>query len=295
MTGRPIVFGEVLFDHFPDGSRVLGGAPFNVAWHLQALGLEPLFISRVGDDALGNEIRNAMKGWGMTTAGLQQDSSHPTGTVEVTLAGGEPAYDIVAHRAYDHVSADAFPPAVAAAGMVYHGTLATREAASGAALDALLAASGEAPVFLDVNLRDPWWQRDATLAHIHRADHLKLNEDELDALLPDAAPLAQRIPRLMEDYDLATVVVTRGSAGAEGFARDGTRAMALPRAVVDVVDTVGAGDSFAAVLMAGLLRGWPLQDTLERAQELASAIVGRRGATVDDEDFYAPFRHRWKL
>ncbi len=294
MTGRPIVFGEVLFDHFPDGSRVLGGAPFNVAWHLQALGLEPLFISRVGDDALGNQIRDAMMAWGMTTAGLQQDSGHPTGTVEVTLAGGEPAYDIVAHRAYDHISADVFPPAVAGAGIIYHGTLATREGASRAALEALLA-HGDTPVFLDVNLRDPWWRRDAVLADVGRADHLKLNEDELDVLLPDAAPLAQRIPRLMEDYDLATVVVTRGSAGAEGFARDGTTALAAPRAVVDVVDTVGAGDSFASVLLAGLLRGWPLQATLERAQEMASAVVGRRGATVADEDFYRPFRGHWKI
>jgi len=90
------------------------------------------------------------------------------------------------------------------------------------------------------------------------------------------------------------VVITRGSAGAEGFARDGTTAMAAPRAVVDVVDTVGAGDSFAAVLIAGLLRDWPLKDTLERAQEMASAIVGRRGATVNDEDFYRPLRDRWE-
>ncbi len=294
MTGKPIVFGEVLFDHFPDGSRVLGGAPFNVAWHLQALGLEPLFISRVGDDALGNQIRDAMMGWGLTTAGLQRDSSHPTGTVEVSLTGGDAAYEIVPHRAYDHISPDVFPPAVTAAGLIYHGTLATREGASRAALDTLLA-HGDTPVFLDVNLRDPWWQRDAVLADMRRADHLKLNEDELDTLLPDAAPLAQRIPRLMADYDLATVVITRGSAGAEGFARDGTTAMAAPRAVVDVVDTVGAGDSFAAVLIAGLLRDWPLKDTLERAQEMASAIVGRRGATVNDEDFYRPLRDRWEI
>lgn len=294
MTGKPIVFGEVLFDHFPDSTRVLGGAPFNVAWHLQALGLEPLFISRVGDDALGNQIRDAMMGWGMTTAGLQQDSSHPTGTVEVTLAGGEPAYDIVAHRAYDHISPDVFPPAVAAAGVVYHGTLATRDGASRTALDALLARD-DVSVFLDVNLRHPWWQRDTVLAYMRRADHLKLNEDELDALLPAAAPLEQRVRRLMDSYDLDTVVVTRGSAGAEGFGRDGTSALAAPPSVVDVVDTVGAGDSFAAVLMTGLLRGWPLKDTLERAQEMASAIVGQRGATVREEAFYQPLRRRWKL
>ena len=50
---RPLIFGEVLFDRFPDGSIVLGGAPFNIAWHLQAFKQSPLFISRVGDDPLG--------------------------------------------------------------------------------------------------------------------------------------------------------------------------------------------------------------------------------------------------
>ena len=84
-TQRPVIFGEVLFDHFPDGSVVLGGAPFNVAWHLQAFGRAPLFISRVGDDPLGRRIRDIMHGWEMDASGLQLDSAHPTGSVEVRI------------------------------------------------------------------------------------------------------------------------------------------------------------------------------------------------------------------
>ena len=68
------IFGEVLFDHFPDGKRVLGGAPFNVAWHLQAFGLAPHFISRVGADAEGEAVLAAMRDWGMDTQGVQIDS-----------------------------------------------------------------------------------------------------------------------------------------------------------------------------------------------------------------------------
>ncbi len=89
---RPVIFGEVLFDRFPDGSLVLGGAPFNVAWHLQAFGQAPLLISRVGDDPLGRQVRGAMLDWGMDTAGLQLDSAHATGTVEVRFDHGEPSY-----------------------------------------------------------------------------------------------------------------------------------------------------------------------------------------------------------
>ena len=78
-TGVPVVFGEVLFDCFPDGKTVLGGAPFNVAWHLQGLGLQPLFVSAVGNDAQGEEVRRTMQSWGMATTGLQTRAAFPTG------------------------------------------------------------------------------------------------------------------------------------------------------------------------------------------------------------------------
>lgn len=68
-----IIFGEVLFDCFPDGNVILGGAPFNVAWNLQAFGLSPLFISRIGDDSYGITIKEAMQNWGMDLRGLQLD------------------------------------------------------------------------------------------------------------------------------------------------------------------------------------------------------------------------------
>ncbi len=62
-----------------------------------------------------------------------------------------------------------------------------------------------------------------------------------------------------------------------------------------VVDTVGAGDAFTSVIILGLVRGWPLQQTLDRAQAFASAVVGVRGATVQDPGFYRPFIDQWEL
>ncbi|MGB5338517.1 MAG: PfkB family carbohydrate kinase, partial [Gammaproteobacteria bacterium] len=94
------IFGEVLFDHFPDGKHVLGGAPFNVAWHLQAFGLTPRFISRVGADAEGESVLAAMRDWGMDTQAVQIDAQRPTGRVSVQIVDDEPAYDIVADCAY---------------------------------------------------------------------------------------------------------------------------------------------------------------------------------------------------
>jgi len=110
--GVPVIFGEVLFDCFPDGNSVLGGAPFNVAWHLQAFGLSPVVITSIGDDELGTKVKSAMMDWNMNTAGLQLDPLHPTGSVDIEFKDGEPRYTIVEHRAYDYIDAGLLPKLV---------------------------------------------------------------------------------------------------------------------------------------------------------------------------------------
>ena len=120
-----IIFGEVLFDCFPDGNIVLGGAPFNVAWHLQAFGVSTLFISRIGDDYYGNNIKEAMQNWGMDLSGLQLDSEHPTGVVNDNFINNEPHYEIVENSAYDFIQSSRLPSLKKDA-ILYHGTLALR-------------------------------------------------------------------------------------------------------------------------------------------------------------------------
>jgi fructokinase len=96
-------------DQFPDGQQVLGGAPFNVVWHLQAFGQYPCFISRVGNDAMGDSIRQAMADWGMSVENLQTDPDYPTGTVKVTLNKNEPCYEILADQTYDQLRSSSHP------------------------------------------------------------------------------------------------------------------------------------------------------------------------------------------
>ncbi len=287
---RPIIFGEVLFDRFPDGSVVLGGAPFNVAWHLQAFGQAPMFISRVGDDPLGRRIRDAMLDWDMDTAGLQLDSAHPTGTVEVSFEDGEPHYDIVDGRAYDYVEADALPP-LAGAALVYHGSLALRgEVTRRAFLE--LTARVPAPRFLDVNLRAPWWEQQGVLNLIQGAHWIKLSKQELVLLDPKGDCGAEAGKALRQRHGLQALILTRGEQGARLFGPE-TSLKVKPEPAKRVVDTVGAGDAFASVILLGLLKHWPMRTTLERAQTFASAMVGVRGATVQNADFYAHFAAVW--
>lgn len=292
----PLVFGEVLFDRFADGddgrvTEVLGGAPFNVAWHLHAFGHSPRFISRVGDDSLGHRIRHAMQEHGMDQRMLQEDPVHPTGTVEVSLSDGEPSYDIVAERAYDFIDAAQLPP-VSAGGLLYHGTLAARSPVSAAALAQLRAADDRA-VFVDVNLRDPWWSAEQVLASIDGATWVKLNADELTTLTQGGRQLDELAGQFVTDHGLSAVFVTLGADGALMVDASGQRIRLPPPRVEVFVDAVGAGDGFASVLILGLLRHWPLEQTLQRAQAFASAIVGQRGATSRDPAFYRGFLSEW--
>jgi fructokinase len=280
----PVIFGEVLFDCFPDGEAVLGGAPFNVAWHLQAFGDEPCFISRIGDDVYAAQIKRAMRRWGMVEIGVQQDTVYATGQVIVSIEEGEPHYEIRADVAYDFIDVTSLPQFDRPA-LLYHGTLALRNPASRHALDEL-ERRGDFSVFLDVNLRPPWWNKATVLDYLHRARWAKLNEHEL-AMLSDAGDGIQaRAEQLLKDCNLELLVVTQGAKGAVAYGDDGTVASVAPAAATRVVDTVGAGDAFTSVLLHGILNHWPLQQSLDAAQRFASAVVGIRGAVPSDEQFY---------
>jgi len=290
---RPLIFGEVLFDHFPDGSVVLGGAPFNVAWHLHAFGLKPLMVSRIGHDELGDKVDKAMHSWGMDCSGLQRDLDHPTGTVEVEFEDGEPVYEIVENVAYDFIDSSQLPQ-LEGNWLLYHGSLALRHESSASALASLLERYS-CSRFVDINLRPPWWQRDRAIEMIEGADWLKLNQVELDEIFPEIATKAEGIEKLSTMIS-KQIVLTGGEQGATVIETDdGNQCSVVPERASSVVDTVGAGDSFCSVFLAGQLLGWPVELTMQRAQAFASAIVGIRGATSQDRGFYQQFTQAWGL
>jgi len=290
---RPVIFGEVLYDCFPDGQAVLGGAPFNVAWHLQGFGRAPLFISRVGDDPLGHHVRDAMHNHGMDASGLQLDSLHPTGKVSITMSGKNHSFEIIPDQAYDYIDQGALPP-LPDSTLFYHGSLAARSPVSAQTL-AFLNTRYAGKRLVDVNLRSPWWQQQQVLELVDGAWLAKLNDEELQLLVPDADDDASRIQQLISNAGLQLLLVTRGAAGAELLTASGDSFRVAPDSVTEVVDTVGAGDAMTSVLILAILQGWPWQQALERAQAFASAIVGQRGATVEDPGFYQPFIDAWEL
>lgn len=296
---RPVIFGEVLFDRFPDGQAVLGGAPFNVAWHLKGFGLNPLFISRVGRDAAGEDVLACMKHWGMDLRGVQHDAGHPTGAVEVTLHDGQPRFEILPDQAYDHIESE---PALALLegarqGVLYMGSLITRGARSRASLDSLLRRQ-RFSVFVDINLRPPWWDLARVEGALGRARWVKLNEDELAEIsgkpLDTPEEVRAQADLLRTRFDLELVILTQGSQGAD-FITASEHHHGDPVPVTELVDTVGAGDAFSSVTLLGLLLDWPRELILQRSLAFASRICAQRGATADDRELYAGFRREWRI
>ena len=293
MIARPIIFGEVLFDVFPDGDTVLGGAPFNVAWHLQAFGAQPLMVSCVGQDERGAQILAAMQQWGMDTSAVQQSTDYPTGIVDVSLLAGEPHYTIPLPSAWDYIAAPDLPNPLPPAAVLYHGSLALRHAVSYQAWQTL--SRTVCPNVLDVNLREPWWENMPLEPLLRQADWLKLNAQELHLLVPHLSDTTAQVQYLTEHYDLTGIILTQGKDGALALMQGQEPVSMHPDAVADVVDTVGAGDAFCSVVLLGLLHHWSLPVLLHRAQTFASAVVGLRGATCADPAFYQPFKQAWQL
>lgn len=300
-----LLFGELLVDCFPD-REVMGGAPFNVAHHLRGLGrklgVDPVLVSRIGKDAHGARLLQALQTAGLEIQGVQQDLLRPSGQVLISLdsATGGHRFEIPPEQAWDFIHADMarLVGLLRRPQWLYFGTLAQR-GGSRRALRALIQAT-QPRCFLDINLRDPWVRQDVLRWSLGKAEIVKLNEEELRRIggmlgLSGASPRAQG-ERLMAAFDIRQLLVTEGAQGA--WLLDAKKGLCHTRTqgpAIEVVDSVGAGDAFSAVFLLGLLQDWPIEQSLERAHRFAGEVCRLRGAVPDNDDFYRPFIAQWQL
>ena len=284
-----IIFGEILADCFPDGQQILGGAPFNVAWHLQAFNVNPLMISSVGNDSLGSKIINSMEQWGMNTSAINIDSEHPTGKVDVRIKNNEPSYHILENCAWDNIP---LPADINLNNQrLYFGTLALRNTVSRHTLDQIR--FNHSSLFIDINLRPPWYDINSIIEYIRHTSWLKLNSSELDELVPQFKRSSEKLSFLHNEYEINHIILTQGEYGACLSRANGIEAEVSPKETTKIVDTVGAGDAFSSVMLLGIIKQWSTQTTLERAQQFASLIVAQKGATVSDITFYTDILTQW--
>ena len=294
--------GEVLWDALPAG-LFLGGAPFNVACHLRAAGVPVSLVSRVGADRLGAEARARVAGYGVGTDLVQVDDQLPTGFVRVTISStGSPTFEILAPAAFDAIepSEELLARARAARAIVF-GSLAQRESVSRGTIEQLWN-TGPLLVF-DANLRPPYDDREVVRRSLEHANVVKVSARELAALarwydLPtESKGKASRIaqPRTVEAlakrFNCDLVCVTHGKEGA-GLWHDG-RWTEHPGFDVEVRDTVGTGDAFLAVLLAGLLNGADDEALLHHASLMGAYVATQSGAVPPDQPVvFSPPRRR---
>ena len=277
-SNKIICFGEILWDIFPAG-KMLGGAPFNIAASIHDLGGNVQLISRVGKDSLGNEIIENIKAKGLSIKFIQSDNFHSTGRVLVALdENGIAKYEIAQDAAWDFIEpTPTIINAVSEANAFIFGSLVSRSA-SKETLDKLLNLS-KFSVF-DLNLRPPFYTLETLTQLMIKTNMLKFNDDELyeiaNALGSPYHSLDQHIVYLVAKTNTPIICVTKGMHGAvlyhhgDWFYNSGYR--------VEVKDTVGAGDSFLAILVLGLLQDNSLQSTLNDACGMGALVASSNGA-----------------
>lgn len=267
-----ITFGEALIDEYPD-RRVVAGAPLHVAVHFAGARWHSLLWSRVGPDPDAAAIRATLDRYGVDQALLQTDDEAPTGAVHIDLPDeGEHSFSIGSPAAWDHIQ----PASLPAHEVFYYGSLAARHPVGAATLLPALEVSPARVRVFDVNLREPHDDIDTVRRLLPHATLVKMNEDELRRVC--AALGCSTDPHdLFTGFDrLEQVCVTRGADGAELHTRDGhVERIAAPS--IDAVDTVGAGDAFAAGLTIGLVSGESPRMALRRATDHAATVLAVRG------------------
>ena len=282
-SANVICFGEALWDVLPT-MRSVGGAPLNVAYHLKKLGVRAWPMSGVGNDLLGGELKSQIEEWGLPSDLICSVADRETGRSLVTVLEGEPNFEVLKDVAWDYIDVpENWPVECQPAEALVFGSLAQRSARNRAVLDAMFVAMPNALKVLDVNLRDAFEDYEQIWALARSADLVKLNDDEVQALLQTTATRANAedcARSFQRQAGCKTVCMTMGAQGA-GLLRcnEWHWVDAVP---VKVRDTVGAGDSFLAGLVYGLLiTQEDATAILRRSAALASFVAGSDGATPD--------------
>jgi fructokinase len=288
MNSNVVGVGEVLWDLLLTGPQ-LGGAPANFAYHAHALGAQAEVITRVGSDDYGREIIRRFDEMGLPETTIQIDETVPTGTAKVVLSGdGLAHFTIQENVAWDNIAVT--PEALVAASEAHaicFGSLAQRCENSCRTIRHLVAATpADALRVFDINLRQQYYSRGVIEESLTLANVLKLNDDELPALAAAfslAGSTENQIERLSQMFGLRVVALTRGANGSLLYQKDNdnneVRWSNCQSRPVKVVDTVGAGDSFTAALVLGLLKKMGLDEINTIANEVARYVCSQPGAT----------------
>ena len=275
--------GEALWDVLPEG-RKLGGAPANFAYHVSQFGLESYIVSAVGDDTLGKEITDKFTEKKLNH--MVETVPYPTGTVQVELdPNGVPQYEIKEDVAWDNIP---FTPQIEALAKrtraLCYGSLAQRNEVSRQTINRFIDAmpkTDDTMIIFDVNLRQRYYTKDVLDASMRKCNVLKINDEELVTISRmlgyPGTDLQSKCWILLGRYNLKMLILTCGVNGSYIFTSGNMSYLATP--MVEVADTVGAGDSFTATFTSSIIKGLGVAEAHRRAVNVSAFVCTQHGAT----------------
>lgn len=286
-----VVFGEILFDFFvEEGYEKLGGAPFNFAFHLNALLGNVSLISSLGLDDRGERALAFLKTNKLDTKYIELNNKYPTGLVEVEVnKEGVPFYNIKEEVAYDYIQWSKGLEALSTQqiDLFYFGILAQREKVSADTLKKFIYKSQPKIIFCDLNLRPNCYNQDNIESSLKICNFLKINQEELIFLNKKkrfGIANEEIIRNLADEYELKYICLTKGEKGSIFFV--GGKFFYALSIKNKIINTVGAGDAYAAKLAAEVLLNSSPARAVESAAEFASAICALPGAIPDNNEWY---------
>ena len=286
-TPKVVCFGEILWDVLPD-VRKPGGAPMNVAYHLNKLGISVDLLSSVGHDQAGNDLIDFLQSGGLSADLVQRSSAYTTSEVLARITENhEVTYDIVKPVAWDQiVYTTEMREVVSQADAIVFGSLSAREPVTRETLYALIEFA-RYRVF-DVNLRAPHYSDDVIINLLKRADMVKLNLSELLLIVRWLSPASikdevQAVELLFSWFQIQEVLITKGGKGATYYSRQ--IRYDYPTYTIEVADTIGSGDAFLAAFLAMKLADEPLEVTLDYAVAMGAFITSKSGACPNYSKF----------
>lgn len=274
--------GELLWDILPNGKQI-GGAPANFAYHAAQFGYKSVIISAIGNDCLGDEILSVLNHKGIDYRIERVD--YPTGTVLVDLDKfGIPKYEIKEGVAWDNIPLKDYLVDIAHNTSAFcYGTLAQRNTVSRNTINFFLdnMQNGEDSLkIFDVNLRQNYYNVEIIEQSLYKCNVLKINDDEFKILceifLLHFTSFEKGCLYLLNKYNLKIVILTCGVLGSYIFTDNEISFIDTPK--VDVLDTVGAGDSFSAAFCSSLLSGCTIKQSHRIAVDVAAYVCTQSGA-----------------
>lgn len=277
---KVLSFGEVLWDVYADSEHI-GGAPLNFAAHFAKCGGESAVVTAVGKDELGDKTIRAIDKMGINTDYITY-SDEETGKCLVTLDEKQiPSYNLLDNVAYDciekpDISKNTFD-------VLYFGTLSLRNKNNRDVLGKIISENEFDEICVDVNIRPPYYSDEVITFACENASIIKISDEELPVIMKtlnsENTTVSDCAVSICEMYDnIRVLIITRGDKGSYVYDCTNGKAYECGARKVEVVSTVGAGDSFSASFLSKYLQSGDIGKSLDLATKVSGYVVSQKGA-----------------